>query len=171
VRFEVAVKKMTVGQAGSWGIDATRRGFFFRAGSIGSKRNYTAPEESEWFERLSVVIAGEAVVYCIPWQPPSARLDDQEAAKIIAAVGKGTKAGPYSTQLSNTVRSLASVFEAMGITSQPLQRCALTNLINAGRIAKAKWRPKGFGEHKTLTGLRTQNGLPSGIDWIEEEEL
>jgi hypothetical protein len=170
VRFEEAVKKMTAQQAEGWGIELARRGYFFRAGSIASKRNYTAPEEGEWFERYEVVIAREAVVYCVPWEPPSARLDDDQTARIVAAVEKGTRLGPYSTQLTNTDRSLAPVLAANGITKPHLQRRALKGLINAGQISKAKWRPSGFGDNKTLIGLRAASGQPYAVDWVVEEK-
>jgi hypothetical protein len=169
VRFEAQVKTLSAKQAEAWGIDAARRGLYFRAGSVASKRNYTAPEEAEWFERRELVIGREAVVYCVPWPPPSARLDDDQAARIIAAVEKGTSQGPYSTQLSNTARSLAPVLTEIGIAKPALQRKVLTNLIDAGRIAKAKWRPKGEGE-KTLTGLRSSAGLPYNHEWVEDDE-
>jgi hypothetical protein len=168
VRFEAAVKKMTAAQAEGWGIDPARRGVYFRAGSVASKRNYSAPEEGEWFERYEVPIASEAVVYCVPWEPPSSRLDDDQTVLIVAAVQRGTKRGPYSPQLTNTNRSLAPVLAAHGITKRLLQRRALKQLLHAGLISKAKWRQRGFGE-KTLTGLRAANGQPGGVDWIAEE--
>jgi hypothetical protein len=161
---------MTARQAENWGIDQAKRGFYFRAGSVASKINYAAPEESEWFERLPVVIAGEAVVRCIPWDPPSAQLDDEQTARIIAAVEKGTERGPYSSQFGNTDRSLAPVLEQFGITKLTLQKKVLKRLIDAGRVAKVKWRPRGFGANKTLGGLRASNGLPYDVDWVEEEE-
>jgi hypothetical protein len=170
-RFEVAVKKMTLKQAEGWGIDVAKRGFFFRAGSIASKRNYAAPEEAEWFERLAVVVAGEETVRCIPWEPPSARLDDAQAAAVVAAVEKGTVHGPYSTQLSNTARSLVPVLAGLGITKPALQRRVLTDLLKSEKIVKAKWRPQGQGDKMPpAVGLRSASGRPYNWEWCEEAE-
>jgi hypothetical protein len=169
VRFELAIKTMSVGLAQSWGIDLARRGFYFRVGSVSSKRNYTAPEESEWFERLPVVIAGEDVVRCIPWEPPSARLDEDQTRKVVEAVENGTKGRPYSPQLTNTDRSLAPVLEAMGITVLATQKRIAADLVKAGKVTKAKWHPSGF-KSKDLTGLRAASGLPYAVDWAEEEQ-
>jgi hypothetical protein len=169
-RFELAVKKMSLKQAEAWGIDPAKRGSYFRVGSVASKRNYAAPEESEWFERLAVAIGGEAVVRCVPWEPPSAHLDDEQTTQIVAAVEKGTKGGPYSSQLTNTDRSLAPVLDDLGITKPAMQRKALKNLIDTKRITRAKWYPPGFGKAKTLTGLRAASGLPYAVDWVQEDE-
>ena len=93
VRFEAQIKKMTLAQAEGWGIDPARRGFYFRAGSAASKRNYTAPEEAEWLERLQAVIGSEAVVFCVQWEPPSNQLSKDHTAALVEAVEKGTPDG------------------------------------------------------------------------------
>ena len=59
VRFEFAVKKMSVQQAGAMNVQEDRRGFYFRLGSSDSKVNYDEPLGSSWFERKAVPIAGE----------------------------------------------------------------------------------------------------------------
>ena len=116
-----------------------------------------------------MVIARESVPRCIPWPPPSARLDDEQTTRIVAAVEKGTSRGPYSTQLTNTDRSLAPLLTGLGIPKPAMQRKVLTHLIDTGRVAKATWRPNGFGDKK-LRGLRASNGLPYDVNWVEEEE-
>ena len=83
VRFEFAVKKMSVQQAGAMNVQEDRRGFYFRLGSPGSKVNYDEPLGSAWFERKAVPIAGESTVYCVPWEPPVGTLDEAQTAELI----------------------------------------------------------------------------------------
>jgi hypothetical protein len=71
-RFELAVKKMTSAEAERFNIDPKERASYFRLGSLGSKLNYVAADEAEWFERVTHVIGGEPVGACIPWTPPDA---------------------------------------------------------------------------------------------------
>lgn len=170
VRFEAQIKAMTAGQASCWGIDPAKRGLYFRAGSVASKRNYTAPEAAEWFERREFPLGREPVVYCVPWQPPSAHLNDEQTKRIVTAIEKGTTNGrPYSAQLTNTDRTIGWVLESLGISKPAMQRQALKQLINGGRIVKAKWRPRGEGA-KLMVGLRSASGLPYDVDWIGAEE-
>jgi hypothetical protein len=72
VRFELAVKKMTTAEAERFNLDPKTRTSYFRLGSPSSKLNYTAPDEAEWFERVTHVISGEPVAACIPWVTPNA---------------------------------------------------------------------------------------------------
>ena len=168
-RFELAVKKMTSKQAEDWGIEPARRGFYFRVGSAAAKNNYTAPEDGEWFERLAVAIAGEQVVRCIPWQPPSGKLDHDQLRRVVEAVERGTAHGPYSPQVSNTPRSLAPVLAEIGITVPAAQRRAVKGLLQSGRILKATYKRAGHG-NLTSTGLRSQAGLPYNYEWCDGEE-
>lgn len=167
VRFELAVKKMSAAQAGDMGVDRDRRGFYFRCGSAASKLNYSAPEESEWFQRLPIPINGEQVVRCIPWQPPAARLDDAMAAALIEAIGKGTKHGPYSPQIGNSDRSLGPLLEDLGIGGKAQQR-ALRDLQERHGVVKAKWLVPG--QRHERQGLRTAAGLPDNFSWLDGEE-
>ena len=168
-RFEAAVKGMTVGQAEGFGIDRERRKHYFRVGSEDSKRNYAAPEAVEWFEKLAVAINGEAVVRCIPWEPPSGKLDDDQTRRIIAAVERGTEHGPYSPQLGNTKRSLTPVFEDIGIKGQEAQRRALDDLLQSRRIDKAAFKLAGRGNDRRM-GLRTAERLPYNCEWCDASE-
>jgi hypothetical protein len=170
VRFELAVKKMTLAQADDMGIHKERRGFYFRLGSAASKLNYSAPEEAEWFQRHAVLIGEEEVVRCEPWQPPSARLSPEAEDAIVAAIERGTAAGPYSPQLGNTDRSLGPVMAAAGIGTPAAQRSALRRLLQAGTILKRKWRRTGHRVSGTnfLAGLQSKSGLPYNYEWQEE---
>ena len=168
VRFELAVKKMTVGQADQMGIEHDRRGFYFRLGSAASKTNYAAPEESEWFERLAVVINGEAVVRCFPWDPPSARLTDEMAACLIAAIGDGTPHGPYSPQLGKGKRSLGPLLEEHGIKGAAPQRRAMHELTSRHGVVQAAWKIPGRGADRSK-GLRTAGRSPSNWGWLDDE--
>jgi hypothetical protein len=77
VTMEEAVRTLDKIQAQKWEIPEDRRGWYFRLGSVASKRNLTAPEEGEWFERISEKLeigrksVVEEVVRCIPWTPPN----------------------------------------------------------------------------------------------------
>jgi hypothetical protein len=71
-RFELAVKKMTAGEASRFSLDPKDRTSYFRLGSPASKLNYVAADEAEWFERVSHVVSGQVVGTCIPWDPPDA---------------------------------------------------------------------------------------------------
>jgi AAA domain len=71
-RFELAVKKMTPSEADHFQIDGKERASYFRLGSLGSKVNYIAADDAEWFERVTHVINGTPVGACIPWIPPDA---------------------------------------------------------------------------------------------------
>jgi len=166
VRFEIQTKKMTSQQADGWGLDTDKRGFYFRAGSAASKRNYTAPEESEWFERLTSIIAGEEVVFCVPWTPPGGALTDDQSASLLAAIERGTPDGPYSPQLGNTSRSLSPVLEALGITTPKAQRDALNRLLRARSVVKAEWCVIG---DRFRAGLRSKDGLPYNWKWRDSD--
>ena len=169
VRFELAVRKMTTTQAENWGIDADDRGNFFRLGSPASKMNYSPPEASEWFERLPLVINNEATVRCLPWEPPSSRMSQDQEDTIIAAIERGTSDGPYSPQLGRqTARSLTSVFEAAGVKAHAAMRHMLNGLLNSGKVVKAEYRPKGRGNDRRA-GLRSFAGLPYNYQWCDTE--
>jgi hypothetical protein len=169
VRFELAVKKMTVLQAEQMQIDPARRGYYFRLGSPASKLNYSAPEESEWFERLTAIINEEEVVRCIPWEPPSGKLDQAQISRLIEAIEKGTKVGPYSPQLGNTDRSLGPVLVEVGVVAASAQRWALRTLYQSGRVVKAKWKLPGRGSDER-SGLRTDAGLPYNWEWSDRDD-
>jgi len=168
VRFELAVKKMTVAQAEDMGIELDRRGYYFRLGSVASKLNYSAPEESEWFQRHAVAVGGEEVVRCEPWQPPTARINGEQTATIIAAVERGTDGGPYSPQLGNTDRSLSRVLEAAGIATAAVQRRVLRSLMNSGQIIRGKWWRSGKRDWRA--GLRSKDGHPLNYKWQDGED-
>ena len=165
VRFELAVKKLSSEQANEMGVQADRRGYYFRLGSAASKLNYAAPEESEWFERFAVVINGEEVVRCVPWQAVGSKVSADIADAIVAAVEKGTTSGPYSPQLGNTDRSIAQVLEGLGIATALAQRRVLRELLRLGRIAKAQWKVNDGERHRS--GLRSAAGLPYNYEWQE----
>lgn len=161
-RVELAVKKMATTQAEEMGIDAERRGFYFRLGSAASKLNYSAPEESEWFERVAILINGEEVVRCFPWQPPNSKLSPELTENVVKAVEKGTSAGPYSPQLGNTERSLAPLLEGLGVASALAQRRVLRELLRLGKIVKAEWKVR---DGRFRVGLRSSDGLPYNYEW------
>ena len=166
VRFEIQTKKMTVGQADGWGIDPKKRGFYFRAGSAASKRNYTAPEESEWFERLEAVVGGEPVVFCVPYAPPTSVLTEAQTTSLVATIEKATEHGPYSPQLGKTDRSLAPAFERLGIVPKNQTR-ALKALLETGLVEKAEWEVR---DGRWRAGLRSKAGLPYNYKWQEAQE-
>jgi hypothetical protein len=165
VRFELAVKKMALAQAEQMGIQADRRGYYFRLGSAASKLNYSAPEDSEWFERFAVAINGEEVVRCVPWQPPSSRLSPELVLALVTAVEKGTKSGPYSPQLGNTDRSLGPVLETLGIGAPIAQRKTIRELLRLGHVVKAEWKESSHGGTRNRAGLRSPEGLPYNYEW------
>jgi hypothetical protein len=162
VRFEKAVRIMTEQQAGGFGIETDRRGFYFRVGSESSKVNYAAPEAAEWFERHAVPINGEMVVRCEPWQPPSDKIDQDQADQIVDLIGRGSRFGPYSPQIGNTNRSIGPELVRLGIEAPRAQHRALKQLEAAGRIERAKFRTE-HGDQRT--GLRTEAGEPAGANW------
>jgi hypothetical protein len=168
VRFELAVKKMASGQAEQMNIDRERRGFYFRLGSTASKLNYAAPEDSEWFERLAVVINGEQVVRCIPWQPPTGKIDDEQMMTLIAAIGRGIGGRPYSPQISNSDRAIGPLLASVGITAAKAQRRALHDLRDLHGVVQSAWKVPGRGD-ETRQGLRTAGGLPSNVTWCDFE--
>jgi hypothetical protein len=163
VRFELAVKKMSVAQAEQMGVQSDRRGFYFRLGSASSKLNYSAPEDSEWFERFAVIINGEEVVRCIPWEPPTSKLSQEVSDAVVSAVEKASPAGPYSPQLGNTDRSLGPILEAVGIVTPMAQRRILRELMRLGRILKGEWRVNSGARFRA--GLRSPAGLPYNYEW------
>ena len=169
VRFELAVKTMTSKQAEQMTVEHERRGFYFRLGSTASKVNYAAPEASEWFERLAVVINGEQVVRCIPWEPPSGRLTEAMVARLIAAIGEGTPHGPYSPQVGNSDRSLGHLLDELSITGAIAQRRALRELKAHHGVVQAPWKLPGRGS-VTRQGLRTAGSLPVKYEWCECDE-
>jgi hypothetical protein len=164
-RFEAAIKGMTVAQAEGFGIGREKRKHYFRVGSEDSKRNYTAPEAAEWFERLAAVINGEAVVRCIPWEPPSGRLTEVQAATLIAEIGNGTARGPYSPQLGKNDRSLSPLLDSLGITGDRPQRLALQTLKDRHGVQSLDFKRPGHGSN-ARKGLRTAAGAPYNCEWI-----
>jgi hypothetical protein len=168
-RFELAVKTMTITQAKSFGIEDSQRKYYFRVGSEDSKRNYAAPEAAEWFERSAALINTESVVRCHPWAPPDGRLTAEQASALVAAIGKGTSAGPYSPQLGKSDRSLSSLLEAVGIAGDRLQRSALRDLKERHGVQSAGFKRPGHGAHERR-GLRTAAGLPCNYEWCEGDD-
>lgn len=170
VRFELQVKKLTLAQAEAFGIEPERRGFYFRVGSPTSKMNYSAPDEAEWFERIPVDINGEQVVRCIPWTPPSAKLDEDQIKAVIDAVERGTPDGkPYSQRMGTEPRSIGPVLASLGITGPNAQKRAIKAVLATGRIVDLDWRVPGRGEHFTRKGLRSDRGLPYNHEWSDKE--
>jgi hypothetical protein len=165
VRFELAVKKLSLDQANQMGVQPDRRGYYFRLGSAASKLNYSAPDDSEWFERFAMVINGEEVVRCIPWQPPTSKLSPELTSAIVAAVEKGATSGPYSPQLGNTDRSLAPILTALGIATPMAQSKTIREMLRLGRIVKARWKVNAGTRYRS--GLRSTEGLPYNYEWQE----
>jgi hypothetical protein len=169
IRFELAVRKMTVQQAKDFGVEPDRRGMYFRVGSVASKINYAAPQPPEWFERIDEVFNREAVVSCAPWTPPTGNLTEEIANKIIAEIGRGTKSGsPYSPQLGNSDRSLGPALADLGITGSKPQRRAMDELTLRHGVVNAAWRLPGRGD-VTRKGLRTAGGRPDTVEWVEQD--
>jgi hypothetical protein len=163
VRFELAVKKMSKTQAAEMGVQDERRGYYFRLGSVASKLNYSAPEDSEWFERLATLINDEEVVRCFPWQPPTSKLAPDLVDKLVDAIGKGSPVGPYSPQLGNTDRSVGPLLQTNGIVTPVAQRRVVWELLRLGRIVKAQWKVNTGTRFRA--GLRTAEGLPYNYEW------
>lgn len=169
VRFEFAVKKMSVQQAGAMNVQEDRRGFYFRLGSPGSKVNYDEPLGSAWFERKAVPIAGESTVYCVPWEPPVGTLDEAQTAELIEAIGKGSSYGPYSPQLGKGDRSLSPVLKRLDIHSRTAQRRVLLGLRDSGAVEVVAFKRGGHGS-EIRKGLRTPDGEPHNYEWQDEAE-
>jgi hypothetical protein len=169
VRIEAAVRKMSAKRAENFGIEEQRRSWYFRVGSIGSKRNFSAPEEPEWFERIAELLNGEQVVRCTPWTPPVKAATTPEAiAELVATIRQGTRSGPYSPKLDNGDRSLVPVLQKFGLTTPTAMRTVLKRLLQDRKIEKAHWvRPSGRDEP---VGLRTADGEPSQWEWRHPAE-
>ena len=86
-RFELAVRGMTEQQAKDFGLRSEQRKWLFRVGSMDSKRNYGAPDDAEWFERLERDINGEGVVSCKPWTPPTQTVALDDCLRLVEAIG------------------------------------------------------------------------------------
>ena len=168
-RFELAVRKMTAAQAKQMGIETARRGFYFRVGSAASKINYAEPQDSEWFERLSVLVARAPAVYCIPWQPKGGKLTAEMADTLLAAIREGTDTGPYSPQLGDGARSLGPIFDGLGIKGSRPQRAALQELKDTHGVVEAAWKIPNMGD-RTRKGLRTAGGFPDNYKWQDRED-
>jgi len=162
VHIEVAVRKLTAKQAENFGVKDDMRGWYFRAGSIGSKRNYNAPEDSEWFERSAESLNGEAVVRCIPFIPPTKAASSPDAlAEIVAAIGRGTPGGPYSPKLDDGERSLVPVLQRFEVLTPVVVKNVLKLL--GTRIEKARW--KHPERRKKVLGYRTAEGHSHKWEW------
>jgi hypothetical protein len=135
---------------------------------IGSEL-HGAPEAAEWFARQATVINGEEVVRCVPWQPPSGKLSGEQVTVLIAAIGKGTSAGPFSPQLGKNDRSLSLLLASLGITGRNQQPSALLSLMDRHGVEECRFRRPGDGSNERK-GLRTAAGLPSNYEWCEMEE-
>jgi hypothetical protein len=168
VRFELATKGMTVAQAEAFGIEREKRKHYFRLGSEDSKRNYAAPEAAEWFERTATVINGDSVVRCHPWTPPDGKLADDHVTQLVAEIGRGTSAGPYSPQLGKNDRSLSQLLESLGISGDRQQRMALRDLKDRHGVQTVGFKRPGHGSH-VRQGLRTAAGAPYNYGWCDME--
>ncbi len=165
VRFEKAVRMMTLEQASGWDIEADRRGFYFRVGSESSKVNYAAPEAAEWFQRHAVPINGEQVVRCEPWQPPVGKLSPEQVDQLVELIGHGSRFGPFSPQISRqSNRSIGPEMERLGVVGPRAQGRAIKRLADDGRIERRKF----WDGHKWAVGLRTEAGEPADAKWKED---
>ena len=172
VRFELAVKKMSLNLAGDMNIPAAKRGWHFRVGSAASKMNYFEPQDAEWMQRLSlpIGIGGQQTVYCTPWDPPPDVLDEEQNAALIREIAAGSKFGPYSPQLGrHNDRSLALVLKSLGIVTREAQRRVLRRLRDSDEVVVAKFKRPGHGSN-IRAGLRTAAGEPRNYEWQDEAE-
>ena len=154
-RFELAVKKMTAPEAEGFNLPAVDRASYFRLGSLGSKVNYIAADESEWFERVTHIISGQPVVACIPWTPPNSfdGIDIAVANQILDEIDAGLPNGDrYSDH--NAARDRAAwkvVAKHMPGKPEKVCRTAISKWLKNGVLISKEYYHQG--RHEDVRGL------------------
>jgi len=151
---------MTPDEARDLGLPENAHQHFFRVD--GAKSNYAPLRDAEWYERVDYILDnGEQVSGAVPWTPPVQTLTDADYRGLVTAIA--TAAVPLTPRLSDDSRSFASACRRVGISNREAQRKALSVLVNQYGIVEARFeRPFKGG---LAVGLRTSDGLPSGVKW------
>ncbi|GBQ82322.1 hypothetical protein AA13595_0893 [Gluconacetobacter johannae DSM 13595] len=164
-RIVLTVTVMSEDEANTFGIKADQRRYFSRVD--GAKINAAPIGREEWFERQSYELAnGDHVAVMLPWAPPEDTISQDTMAAIQVGVERGSPAGPWSPRFSADARSIKRLLVEHGIVTADGQRKVMDGLMAAGFIT-ATFRRSNRGTGK---GLRSTDGLPDSVTWLEDDE-
>lgn len=164
-RVVVTVSVMTEQEADSFSIPADHRRFFSRVD--GAKINAAPIGREEWFERQAYELPnGDSVAAMLPWSPPDDTVGLEQRVTIEADIAKGSPLGPWSPRLTSEDRSVRVVFERHGVSTKKAQQEFLNTLKNNG------WETAEFKKPNRMAakGLRSPDGAPLGVDWMEKND-
>lgn len=162
-RIVLTVTGMDEAAAQRLGVAAHRRRHYFRVD--GAKNNYAELSDAEWFERAVYTVgAVDTVAVPVPWAPPNEVISLNTYLSIACAVEQGSSVGPWSAKLSSDVRSVRNLFEQHDIRTLKAQRDCLADLLARGFV-ETPFRRSNRG---TAFGLRSADGRPDSVTWIEK---
>lgn len=164
-RIVLTVNVMSDAEASNFGLKADYRRFFSRVD--GAKINAAPIGKEEWFERQSYDLAnGDRVAVMKPWIPPHDSVSVEQMETIQAGLAQGSPTGPWSPKLSKDARSVRRLLMDNGVTTAEGQRKVLDELFCAG-FGIGTFRRKN---RATAQGIKTSEGKPSNVEWIEQDE-
>ena len=163
-RVVLTVNAMTKDEAAAFGMRPESCRHHFRVD--GGKSNYASLTECEWFERHAYTLAnGDLVAVPLRWTPPDDAASPDVREAIHAAVAIGSGAGPWSVKLSSDPRSIKRLLAEHGVVTAPGQRAAVDHLLASGFHVMDFKR----SNRSKAQGLRSPDGLPGNVEWIEAD--
>jgi hypothetical protein len=161
-RVGLTVVGMTAEDAKALGLAQGTHKHYFRLD--GGKSNYGPLSECEWFERVSYSLEQEDTVGLpVPWSPPVDVVTLDIRAAVVAAIERGSPAGPWSPKLENRPRSVKHAMVEAGITTMDGQKDLLATLFREG-FETVQFRDLG---RKWAQGIRSPDGKPASAEWRE----
>lgn len=164
-RVVLTLAGMSEEEAKAFGLPPDTRTNYFRVD--GGKANYSTLTGCEWFERISRLLPNDDTVSVPqPWLPPVDAVTPEKQVQVEAALRAGSPQGPYSPQLGNTARSVKHALVDAGIITTPGQRNMLAAIFKDGFVTLRFRDPF----RKFVNGIRSPDGLPSGVIWEDQED-
>lgn len=167
-RIVMTAVTMSEPEAEAFGISEKTRKSYFRLD--GAKSNHAALQEAEWFEKVPHQLAnGEWAVTVTPWDAPEDVIDLDTRNAIIAGAEAGSSEGPWSPRIGSDARSIRQLFVRHGVTTKKGQVALLNEAMTSLGFTIATFRRAK--DRVKAQGLRSKNGLPDNVRWLEDEEL
>ena len=170
-RVALTVNVMTEEEAGKLSIPLDHRRDYFRVD--GAKKNYSAITDAEWFERLEYTLENgkddeypDRVAMPFPWKPPSATITQELIGQLLADVAQGSPSGPWSARMSADARSFKRALHARDVSDFASQKRAMEALYGMG-VVEAEYYDRPGKDRRTRKGLRTSDGAPHGMEWVQ----
>lgn len=164
-RVALTLTRMSEDDAKAYGISEANRHHYVRLDE--AKANYSATAV-DWFEKtVRILDNGDSVMDLTSWSPPEDVISADVKASIIAGVERGSPEGPWSTKMGHDARSIRQLFHVHGITTKKGQTSLLNEMTTSLGFTTASFR-RATNRVKAQ-GLRSKDGLPSNVHWLDDD--